>query len=127
MELQRNTDNVWEVTADSYQQPALLDGRIVFLLSALMNSRSEFIGTPTELANKIDPDGGEGITPKKVARQILQSVDALRKTGITVSIRRSNGKRLIELRRADSADFSGVGEIDPIDPADGKDARCAAQ
>ena len=115
------------MTADSYQQPALLDGRIVFLLSALMNSRSEFIGTPTELANKIDPDGGEGITPKKVARQILQSVDALRKTGITVSIRRSNGKRLIELRRADSADFSGVGEIDPIDPADGKDARCAAQ
>ncbi len=127
LELQRNTDNVWEVTADSYQQPALLDGRIVFLLSALMNSCREFIGTPTELANKIDPDGGEGITPKKVARQILQSVDALRKTGITVSIRRSNGKRLIELRRADSADFSGGGEIDPIDPADGKDARCAAQ
>ena len=126
MELQRNTDNVWEVTADSYQQPALLDGRIVFLLSALMNSRSEFIGTPTELANKIDPDGGEGITPKKVARQILQSVDALRKTGITVSIRRSNGKRLIELRRADSADFAGVREIDPIDPAATENARCVA-
>ncbi|MEY8389485.1 AAA family ATPase [Oscillospiraceae bacterium 38-13] len=117
LELCRNADNVWEVTADSYRQPALLDGRIVFLLSALMNSRSEFIGTPTELANKIDPDGSEGITPKKVARQILQSVDALRKAGITSSIRRSNGKRLIELRRADSADFSGVRKIDPIDPA----------
>ena len=124
LELQRNTDNVWEVTADSYQQPALLDGRIVFLLSALMDSRGEFIGTPTELATKIDPDGSEGITPKKVARQILQSVDALGKAGITSSIRRSNGKRLIELRRADSADFSGVGEIDP---AAAENTRCVAQ
>lgn len=48
-----------------------------------------------------------------LGRQILKSVDALRKTGITVSIRRSNGKRLIELRRDDSADFSGAGKIDP--------------
>ena len=127
LELRRNTDNVWEVTADSYQQPAMLDGRIVFLLSALMDSRREFIGTPTELANKIDPDGSEGITPKKVARQILQSVDALRKAGITSSIRRSNGKRLIELRRADSADFVGAGKIDPIDPAAAENVRCVAQ
>ena len=45
LELQRNTDNVWEVTVDRYQQPALLDGGIVFLLSAPMDSRREFIGT----------------------------------------------------------------------------------
>ena len=66
LELRRNADNVWEVMTDSYQQPELLDGRVVFLLSALMDSRREFIGTPTELAKKIDPDGGEGITPKKL-------------------------------------------------------------
>ncbi len=30
LEIQRNADNVWKVTADSYQQPAMLDGRIVF-------------------------------------------------------------------------------------------------
>ena len=83
LELRRNEDNVWEVTVDSYQHPELLDGKIVFLLSALMNSHSEFIGTPTELAAKIDPDGTEGITPKKVAKQILQSVEALKKAGIT--------------------------------------------
>lgn len=117
LELRRNADNVWEVTEDSYQHPELLDGRIVFLLSALMDSRREFIGTPTELTNKIDPDGSKGITPKKVSRQILQSVEALRKAGISATIRRSNGKRLIELHRADSADFAGVREIDPVDPA----------
>ena len=117
LELRRNTDNVWEVTADSYRQPELLGGRIVLLLSALLDAQLEFIGTPTELANKIDPDGSKGITPKKVSRQILQSVDALRKAGVAATIRRSNGKRLIELCRADSADFSGVRKIDPIDPA----------
>ncbi len=106
---------------------ALLGGRIVLLLSALLDTQPEFIGTPTELANKIDPDASKGITPKKVARQILQSIEAPWKAGIAVSIRRSNEKRLIELCRADSADFSGVGKIDPIDPAGGEDACCAAQ
>ena len=79
-------------------------------------SRSEFIGTPTELSQKIDPDGREGITPKKVSRMILQSVDALSKNGILVSVRRSNGKRIIELRRAYSDDSQGAPEIDPCDP-----------
>ncbi len=111
LELRRNTDNVWEVMADSYQQPELLDGRIVLFLFVLLDTQSEFIGTPTELANKITTDGSKGITPKKVSPQILQSVDALRKAGITSSIRRSNGKRLIELRRADSADCSEVGTL----------------
>lgn len=126
LELRRNADNVWEVTADSYQQPELLGSRIVLLLSALLDTQPEFIGTPTELANKIDPDGSKGIAPKKVSRQILQSVDALRKAGIVTVIRRSNGKRLIELHRADSADFAEVREIDPIDPAAAKEARRAA-
>ena len=115
--MRRNTDNVWEVTADSYQQPELLGGKIVFLLSALLKDRAAFIGTPTELAQLIDPAGTEGITPKNVSRKILQSVEALCKAGITAVIRRSNGKRLIDLRRADSADDTGASTADPVDPA----------
>ena len=49
---------------------------------------------------------------------ILQSVDALSKAGITAVVRRSNGKRLIELHRAGSVDLEGAGEIVPIDPAE---------
>jgi len=126
LELRRNAENVWEVTADSYQQPELLDGRIVFLISAFLKDRSAFIGTPTELAAKIDPGGTEGITPKKVAKQILQSVEALRKVGITATIRQSNGKRLIDLRHADSDDPAGAGEIVPIDPVALENTRRAA-
>ena len=81
-----------------------------------LHDRTEFIGTPTELSERIDPVGVERISPKKVSRQILQNLDALSKIGISVVMRRSNGKRVIELRRADSVDLEGAGEIVPIDP-----------
>ena len=116
LELRRNADNVWEVTTDSYQCPELLGGRIIFLLSELLRDCSGFIGTPTELAQRIDPDGTEGVTPKNVSRKILQSVASLSEIGITAVVRRSNGKRLIELHRTDSADNAGAGNIVPVDP-----------
>ena len=98
-------------------------------LSELMRDRTEFIGTPTELSAQIDPVGSEGITPKKVSRLILQSVAALSKSGISAVVRRSNGKRLIELHRAESDDAQGTQAVDPIDPADvsgGENAPCFA-
>lgn len=116
LSLERSEENVWELIGDSREQPVLLENRIVILLSELMRSRSEFIGTPTELSQQIDPDGREGITPKKVSRMILQSIDALSRNGLSASVRRSNGKRIIELRRADSDESLGAPEIDPCDP-----------
>ena len=116
LELERSGDNVWQLVSDSRTQPELLGDRIVYLLSELMRDRTEFIGTPTELSEQIDPVDVERISPKKVSRQILQNLDALSKIGISVVMRRSNGKRVIELRRADSVDLEGAGEIVPIDP-----------
>ena len=117
LELQRNGENVWELVSDSREQLSLGEGRIVCLLSELMGRQKTFIGTPTELSKQIDPDGVAGITPKKVSRMILQSLDALRERGITAVVRRSNGKRIVDLHRAESADAEGVPDIDPIDPA----------
>ena len=125
--LERNAENVWELVSDSRTQPELLGGRIVILLSELMRDRAEFIGTPTELSAQIDPAGSEGITPKKVSRLILQSVAALSKIGISAVVRRSNGKWLIELRRAESDDAQGTQAVDPIDPgavSGGENALC---
>ncbi|MEG1579089.1 MAG: AAA family ATPase, partial [Oscillospiraceae bacterium] len=118
LELTRNDDNVWELISDSRVQQELLGDHIIFLLSAFMTEQSNFIGTPTELAEQIYPDGSERISPKKVSRQILQNADALSKVGISAIIRRSNGKRLIALRRADSADKRAPGKIVPVDPAE---------
>ena len=118
LELERSGDNVWQLVSDSRTQPEQLEGQIVVLLSAFMSSRTIFIGTPTELSEKIDPDRIEGVTHKKISRLILQSIEALWKNGIAAVIRRSNGKRVIELRRADSVDLEGAGEIVPIDPVE---------
>ena len=115
--LQRSSDNVWELVSDSREEPVLREERIVILLSAFMSAGTTFIGTPTELSAKIDPDRMEGITPKKISRMILQSTEALGKVGITAVVRRSNGRRVIELHRADSVDLEGAEEIVPIDPA----------
>lgn len=126
LSLERSEDNLWLVTADSYQQPELLGGRLIALLSAVLRDSPDFIGTPTELVKRIDPDGAEGIMPKTVSRKILQSIDTLGEFGITAVIRRSNGKRLIELHRAESADHQPPGTVDPIDPgaeATGADAH----
>ena len=117
LELERNGDNVWELLSDSRTQPERLEECIVFLLSEFLKEQQEFIGTPTELSQRIDPDGQEGITPKKVSRLILQSVEALWRNGISAVIRRSNGKRIIQLRRAESDDSEGAKEIVPIVPA----------
>ena len=116
LELQRGSENVWELVSDSGTQEQKPGEQIVTLLSAFLTGRENFIGTPTELSEQIDPDRSRGITPKKVARMILQSVDALSKAGISTVVRRSNGKRLIELHRADSVDLEGAREIVPIDP-----------
>ena len=115
--LERNGENVWELVSDSRTQPELLGDRIIYLLSELMRDRTEFIGTPTELSERIDPVGVERMSPKKVSRQILQNLDALRKIGISAVVRRSNGRRLIELQRAGSDDTQGVPAVDPVDPA----------
>ncbi len=129
LSLERNVENVWEMVADSRTQPELLGDRITYLVSELMRDRTKFIGTPTELSAQIDPVGSEGITPKKVSRLILQSLAALSKIGISAVVRRSNGKRLIELRRAESDDAQGTQAVDPIDPAavsGGENAPCFA-
>ena len=116
IELKRSEENIWEVVSDSKEQPMLLESRVTFLLSEFMKQRAEFVGTPTELSQQIDPAGVEQVTPKKVSRLVLQSVDALSKIGISASVRRSNGKRLIELCRADSVDIPGARESGTCDP-----------
>lgn len=114
LELARNADNVWELTSDSRTLPK--GGRLILLLSALMKDRTEFIGTPTELTELIDPAGMNQISPRKISGEVLKNLAALRENGIEASVRRSNGKRLIVLRRADSVDTSGGGNSVPIDP-----------
>ena len=114
LELRWNENHLWDLLSDSRDAPAETGDRIVFLLSELIRNQTEFIGTPSELAQRIDPDGAEGFSSRTVSRRILQSVESLREYGILATVRRSNGKRLICLERADSAVNSGAPDTDPI-------------
>ena len=115
--LERNEENIWEVQADSFRRPELLGDKVVWLLERLTREQPVFIGTPTQLVEAIDPLGIENLSPKQIARRIEQSAGMLGKLGITSLTRRSNGKRLIELHRADSAVGQGVPRFDPVVPA----------
>ena len=114
LELKRDDNNVWQLIRDHRSLPE--GGPLVFLLSELMRERKEFTGTPTELVQRIDPDGTEKLSVRKISGQVAKSVAALRKAGIEATVRRSNGKRLIELRRVDGDALSGAGNSVPTDP-----------
>ena len=121
-------DHVWKLLADSKTcsgASKISALQLVHLFSALLSADPEYTGTPSALSAKIDPDGSLGITPKKVTRLVLENVETLRGNGILVKTYRSNGKRLISLRSAESADLPTVGKIDPIDPAS-RSSACTA-
>ena len=121
-------DHVWKLLEDSKTcsgASKISALQLVHLFSALLSADPTYTGTPSALAAKIDPDGRLGITPKKVTRLALESVETLRENGILVKTYRSNGKRLISLRSAESADLPTVGKIDPIDPV-GRQNACTA-
>ena len=114
--VQMDENHVWELVSDSRDDPDLLEDKIVPLLTVFMADKETFIGTPTELTQLLDPDGSMGISARTVSKKLLQNVEALSLRGISVLSRRSNGKRLVELHRADRADDSGTGSNDPVDP-----------
>ena len=112
-------DHVWKLLADSktYSSASKISTlQIENLLSELLREQTEISAPAKALLEKIDPAGIEGWTPNGLSHQIRKSVDSLRKNGILVSFRKSNGERLICLKRADGADLPTVEKIVPIDP-----------
>ena len=121
-------DHVWKLLADSKTctgASRISTLRIENLLSELLQKESEISAPAKALLEKIDPVGSEGWTPNSFSHQIRKSVDTLRQNGILVSFRKSNGERLICLKRVDGADLPTVEKIAPIDPA-GVPSACTA-
>ena len=109
-------DHVWKLLSDDCEQKEQPNERILFLLSELLRRQPEISAPAKVLLEKIDPAGAEGLTPNSFSHRIRKSVDALRRNGITVSFRKSNGDRLICLKRADGVDDPATENIVTIDP-----------
>ena len=121
-------DHVWKLLADSKtcsSASKISTLQIENLLSELLQKEPEISAPAKVLLEKIAPVGNEGWTPNSFSHQIRKSVDALRQNGILVSFRKSNGERLICLKRVDGADLPTVEKIVPIDPA-GAPSACTA-
>ena len=109
-------DHVWKLLSDDCEQKEQPNERILFLLSELLRRQPEISAPAKALLEKIDPAGAEGLTPNSFSHRIRKSVDALRRNGITVSFRKSNGDRLICLKRVDGVDDPAAENIVTIDP-----------
>ena len=109
-------DHVWKLLSDDCEQKEQPNERILFLLSELLRRQPEISAPAKVLLEKIDPAGAEGLTPNSFSHRIRKSVDALRRNGITVSFRKSNGDRLICLKRVDGVDDPATENIVTIDP-----------
>ena len=106
----------------------LLDKSIIFL-SAYIKEHLSFVGTPSELAEKLQLLSEEKIVSNVLSKNMFQNVDKLEQMGILFKARRSNGKRIIELEyckssdgSADSADKIDIPpcpkSVDPVGTAD---------
>ena len=109
-------DHGWKLLSDDCEQTEQPSERILFLLSELLRRQPEISAPAKVLLEKIDPAGAEGLTPNSFSHRIRKSVDALRRNGITVSFRKSNGDRLICLKRVDGVDDPAAENIVTIDP-----------
>ena len=121
-------DHIWKLLEDSKTcstTSKISTLQLVHLFSELLCADPAYLGSPSALSAKIDPDGTLGITPKKITRLVRESVAVLNENGILADTYRSNGKRRISLKRAESADFLPVKKIGTIDPA-GAPSACTA-
>ena len=107
----------WNLLSDNSPSVEQPDGQMLSLLSALLRQQSQISATAATLLKIIDPTNAEGLTPNLLSRQIRKNVDTLGKNGIMVSFRKSNGERLICLKRADRDANITTANTDPIDPA----------
>ena len=109
--------HVWDLLSDDCGEETQSCSRLIFLLSALLREQPELCAPAKALLEKIDPDGVEGLTPNSFSHKLRKSVDALRRSGIVVTFRKSNGERLICLKRADGVDDPAAENTVTIVPA----------
>ena len=110
--------HVWNLISDDCGEETQSCSRLIFFLSALLREQPELCAPAKALLERIDPDGAEGLTPNSFSHKLRKSVDALRQSGIMVSFRKSNGERLICLKRADGVDDPTAENTVTIVPAD---------
>jgi len=115
------TAHRWELIADSCVSPEQFDDEIITAMVIVMKEEKSFLGTPTELTDKINQHTKKKYIPNVVSRKILQSVQRLLEQDVLFEMKRSNGIRKIQAQyfgddRDDSDDKTNVSSPSAVDP-----------
>jgi len=120
LKLQLNSHR-WELIADSCVSPKQFDDEIITAMVRVMKEEKSFLGTPTELTDKINQYTKKKYIPNVVSRKILQSAQRLLEQDVLFEMKRSNGIRKIQAQyfgdgRDDSDDKNDVSSPPAVDP-----------
>ena len=120
LKLQLNSHR-WNLIADSCVSPEQFDDEIITAMVRVMKEEKSFLGTPTELTDKINLHTKKQYIPNVVSRKILQSAQRLLEQDVLFEMKRSNGIRKIQAQyfgddRDDSDDKNDVSSPPAIDP-----------
>jgi RecA-family ATPase len=106
--------HVWQLILDSVENPADLLDDTVSLVCGYIKEAGNFLGTSSELVEVLEKSAGRKIPPGTLSKKLLRNSDELQRLGITCEFRRSNGKRIVELK-CNSASSDGKNEM-PLYP-----------
>lgn len=119
LELNFNPESkIWELISDSIEEPEILFENIVQTVIKFMKEEKYFLGTPSELAERLAQYTSEDISPMVLSKRLNQNMLELKDFGITYKSKRSNGKRIICLKSVDSDGNSYIPITDTADPGD---------
>ena len=118
LEITFNKENhVWDLISDSLENPEILLDKTIVFLSAYIKEHLSFVGTPSELAEKLQPLTEEKIVPNVLSKKLYQNAEKLEQMGILFNSKRSNSKRIIEIEycksSASSDDSDDKNDIPP--------------
>jgi len=116
------TSHRWKLIADSCVSPEQFDDEIITAMVIVMKEVKSFLGTPTELTDKINQHTKKKYIPNVVSRKILQSAQRLLEQDVLFEMKRSNGIQKIQAQyfgdgRDDSDDKTDVSSPSAVDPA----------
>ncbi|MFI3254619.1 MAG: AAA family ATPase [Eubacteriales bacterium] len=98
LEIIRNENNVWDLISDSLQGELNHLAKLKDTVTKFLAVEKSFQGTATELSTLLNAHSVDKFSPRTLSKNLLLCQKDLEKSGIVFSNRRSNGKRLIELK-----------------------------
>lgn len=106
LEIERTEENIWLKISDSLSETTLADLNFINSIKILMSNREKFTGNATELSTLLNEISANNFSNKVMSGKIKKLAKSLKNIGIIGIVRRSNGKRIIELTKigADSVD-----------------------